>query len=72
MCVVMFILGAIVPRSERFPTFWSIVLPLSSRLVYVCKVDVEIVRSKKCVFYGNVVLAALPLQLLDWPRSKRT
>jgi hypothetical protein len=46
------------------------VLPLSARLVYVCKVDVEIIRSKECVLYGNVVLAALSLQQLDWLCSK--
>lgn len=61
----MVIFGALQRVVKGLPTFRSIVLLLSARLVYMCKVDVEIIRSKECVLYGNVVLAALSLQQLD-------
>lgn len=61
----MVIVGAFAPRSKWFSDV-SEHSAASARLVYVCKLDVEIIRNKECVLYGNVVLAALYVQQLDW------
>jgi hypothetical protein len=56
----MVIFGAFAPRSKGFSDASEHRAASVCKLVYVCKVDVEIIRSKECVLHGNVVCVGRP------------